>query len=131
MERFKFLFVLVCVLTLSACSSPPTKTTTPVTTQQPAVSPYPYPPPLPTILPTPASPYPIEGAEAEEVAWEDAKAMLLDGEVEAVFLFHNLTASMTLKDGRRVKTVQPAADEVLHVIQECGEKCADIRVATE
>lgn len=65
------------------------------------------------------------------VSWEKAKALILDGLVAAVFQAHSLEVTLTLKDGRQLITTEPEIDAVLRVIEECGEPCADIRVATE
>jgi hypothetical protein len=65
------------------------------------------------------------------VSWEEAKALILGGQVRAVAQSHSLEVALTLKDGRQLITTEPEIDAIFRVIEECGEKCADISVATE
>jgi hypothetical protein len=65
------------------------------------------------------------------VSWEEAKQLILDGQVRVVAQSHSLEVSPTLKDGRQLITTEPEIDAVFRVIEQCGEKCADIQVATE
>lgn len=67
----------------------------------------------------------------ERVSWEEAKALILGGQVVAVFQAHSLEVMLTLTDGRQVSTTEPEIDAVLRVISACGEPCANIRIATE
>ena len=131
---------LVAMLLLAGCQSGEAVTTfTPDQTQ------VPYPPPHPTAPPN-AGGYPAPGAlpesgntgypapgqeEAMRVAWEQAKTMLMNGEVAQVTQLHSMEVILILIDGREVRTTEPAIDEVFKAIDECGEKCAGIGVATE
>jgi len=74
----------------------------------------------PTAEPTPAT-----------IAWPAAEARILAGDAAAVMQAHSLEVIITLKTGRRIHTVEPEIDEVLRVIDRCGEACRDIVVATE
>jgi hypothetical protein len=44
---------------------------------------------------------------------------------------HSLEVTLTLKDGRQLITTEPEIDAVFRVIEQCGERCADIQIATE
>jgi hypothetical protein len=65
------------------------------------------------------------------ISWDEAKALILGGQVRAVAQSHSLEVALTLKDGRQLITTEPEIDAIFRVIEECGEKCADISVATE
>lgn len=76
--------------------------------------------------------YPAPGSvETETVSWEEARSIILNGEVAQVFQLHSLEVKLTLKNGNKLSTTEPAIDDIFKVIEECGEKCADISVATE
>jgi hypothetical protein len=66
-----------------------------------------------------------------EVNWNKAIAMIMNGEVVKVVQTHDLKVSLTLRDGRTLITYQQVIDDVLQVIEACGEPCAEIIVATE
>ncbi|HJW91116.1 MAG TPA: hypothetical protein VJ436_10795 [Anaerolineales bacterium] len=67
----------------------------------------------------------------EEVSWEQAKTLILEGQVAEATQFHSMKVILVLKDGRVVSTYEPAIDEVLAVIEQCADICSDIIVATE
>jgi inhibitor of cysteine peptidase len=69
--------------------------------------------------------------QGETISWEEAQALFLSGEVVQVVQLHSLQVTLTLKDGRQVVTLEPSIDEVLRLIEACGEPCADLMVATE
>lgn len=78
------------------------------------------------------SAYPVPGSEqATIVSWERAQNLLSEGKVVQVTQLHNLTVFLTLEDGSMVQTMEPNIDDVFDVIEQCGEACADIAVATE
>ena len=94
--------------------------------------PYPYPGPYsaPPLLPNPEILYP-DMDDGAEVIWFHAIAMLNNGEVTEVLQTHDLKVFITLKDGRTLVTVEPEIDTIFKEIENCGEKCKDIVVATE
>jgi heat shock protein HslJ len=67
----------------------------------------------------------------EEVSWEEALVLLNSGEVEGVFQTHALDVELQLKDGRWLHTVEPTIDAIFTAVDECGEPCAGIVLATE
>jgi hypothetical protein len=156
MKLAKFL-LLVSILMLASCqpaipapaSQPAAPTQEPQTatqTPQPSAEAYPSPPeqqiatpsnqgqsyPAPQPGPSAESGYPAPGAnEAPVIKWRDAQNLILEGSVSQVTQLHDLTVILDLKDGSTVKTIEPSIDEVFRVIDQCGEKCADILRATE
>jgi hypothetical protein len=57
--------------------------------------------------------------------------MILNGEVTQVMQTHELKVYLTLKDGRTLLAFEPQIDEVMKVIQSCGDPCSKILIATE
>ncbi len=93
-------------------------------------APGPYPAPYPAVM-QPGGPLYPNYQDGAEVTWEQALAMIMNGEVSKATQTHDLKVFLTLKDGRTLVTVEPAIDDVMKVIQTCGEMCKDIVVATE
>ena len=145
---FLVMFVAFVVIACQLFGAGKPENATPVATPPPTggypasdISGYPLPtavnpsyPPSGVTGPTaPAAPsvlYP-EAKDGDEVTWTRAYAMILNDEVAKVVQTHDLKVYLTLKDGRTLVATQPAIDQVLDVIQECGEKCKDILVASE
>lgn len=67
----------------------------------------------------------------ETIAWEMAADLIRNGLVTAVSQTHALDVTLELKDGRYLNTVEPQIDDVFKVIEECGDTCRDIIMATE
>ena len=65
------------------------------------------------------------------IAWEMAADLIRNGLVEAVFQTHALEVTLVLKDGRTLTTIEPQIDDVFQVIDECGEPCSAMTMATE
>jgi hypothetical protein len=61
----------------------------------------------------------------------EARALILDGQVTQVTQLHSLKVILVLEDGRTVETFEPEIDDIFDAIEECGEECGDIIVATE
>lgn len=76
-------------------------------------------------------PVPESSAEPERVSWEEARQLILNGEVEYIFQAHSLEVQLTLDDGRHLITTEPSIDEVFLVVGECGSTCLNIGLATE
>lgn len=92
-----------------------------------------YPAPVTTTSPsTPASGVGSGYPEPEEsISWVEARELILTGQVTQVTQLHSLKVILVLEDGRTVETFEPAIDDVFMVIEECGEQCNDIIIATE
>jgi len=109
--------------------------TYPNPTQVESIIPQTYPDPTRQVEPELAQPesamvYP-EISDGEVVYWNIAIGMILSGQVTQVVQTHDLKVFITLKDGRTVETTEPAIDEVMQLIETCGDPCKEIRVATE
>jgi len=104
----------------------------PLPDQQPAMDPEGYPPPVSDSPPLDGSllAYPEIG-DGGELTWEQAQFMILQGYVSQVAQEHSQKVFLTLKDGRTLFTVEPNLDDVFTIIEECGEICQDIVIATE
>lgn len=66
-----------------------------------------------------------------EVDWETAIEILNSGEVEMAAQLHNLTVTLTLKDGTVIRTVEPSIDAIFDEVEKCGQPCSGIALATE
>jgi hypothetical protein len=67
----------------------------------------------------------------ETVSWDEAQALILSGQVQQVVQLHSLEVQLTLKDGRQVTTTEPNLDDVIRLIDQCGDNCRGIAVASE
>jgi len=132
--------LMIILVILAACGPAteelPEDTQPPTMTETPSLEePYPYPYPEPLVLPSPttgAYPEPSEEVPGrEQIGWEEAKNLILNGEVTEVFQLHSLEVILTLEDGTQVVTIEPSIDDVFDVLEECGEVCDDVVVATE
>lgn len=65
------------------------------------------------------------------VSWNEAIRILNSGEVEKVFQTHNLDVTLTLEDGRSIKTKEPDIDYIFDEIKKCGNPCKNMVIATE
>jgi hypothetical protein len=66
-----------------------------------------------------------------QIPWEEARALILAGEVEQATQLHSLKVTLILRDGRRLETVEPHIDDVFDVVDECGGPCEGMVLATE
>ena len=82
-------------------------------------------------LAAPESPLAEPAAGEAGIPWAEAVALLQSGQVEMAAQSHTLDVELTLKDGSTVTTREPAIDDLFRVVEECGEPCADILLATE
>ena len=67
----------------------------------------------------------------QETGWELAKEMILAGKVETLTQFHDLKVILELKDGSQFTTTEPALDDIVKVVEQCGAKCSDTSIITE
>jgi hypothetical protein len=143
------LLAIVVVLVTSCQTATPSPTPVPVLPTPTQVMPTPYPPPdsnsvevnnpypepRPTIglesYPSPQNSGGPQSTTPGSVSWDDAQNMILNGQVDQIVQHHDLTVTLTLKDGKVVTTTEPEFDDVIHLIEQCGEKCSSIAVTTE
>ncbi len=65
------------------------------------------------------------------ISWQSAVDLVNGGFVDALFQTHDLSVELELKDGRSLMTVEPQIDAIMQIVDECGDVCGDIIVATE
>lgn len=128
------LIMLAVVFLATACTSTPTPDPTQaLPTSAPAPTTYPEPvadtPSDPEYTPN-ATPYPLP-VSTQEADWAVAETFILSGQVISIAQGKDLAVTITLQDGRVIATTQPAADEVLKVIEKCGSTCANILVTAD
>jgi hypothetical protein len=71
------------------------------------------------------------GAVRSRISWDEAKQLILSGQVAQVTQLHSLEVRLLLKDGRMVVTTEPAIDDVFELVRQCGAPCDDIVLVTE
>jgi len=128
--RFVYLSLLLTMLVLAACGSgsknypgPDDSYPLPLAEDIPANT------PLPTVAPG-APAYPDIGTDSS-VTWAQAETMMRNGEVASILLLKDLWFNLQLKDGRLLKSTQPAADSIDVVVKDCGEVCTAIVITSE
>jgi hypothetical protein len=99
---------------------------------QPAVEPaagYPAPTGAPQAS-LPVTLYP-ELKDGDILEWQHVEGTIYSGLVSAVSQKHDLSVTIKMKDGRTFVTTEPAIDDIVKLVQLCGDLCKDIRIATE
>lgn len=112
--------------------SPVVQATTPpaaVTEAQPPATSDPgaYPPPAKSGQ----GAYPAPGQEGTQITWDEAVALVMEGKIAQVMQTHSLTVILTHQDGQIFNTVEPEIDEIFRIVEQCGDLCKDISLATE
>jgi len=74
---------------------------------------------------------PEDQDDPSRIDWEEARELILSGQVEQVVQLHSLEVRLYLQNGRELVTTEPNIDDVFDVVEECGEPCADMTLATE
>jgi hypothetical protein len=98
----------------------------PVTTKAAA-----YPAPVSSVQSSlPVTLYP-ELKDGDILEWQHVEGTIYSGLVSRVSQTHDLQVTITMKDGRTFVTTEPAIDDIVKLIQQCGDFCKDIRIATE
>jgi hypothetical protein len=64
----------------------------------------------------------------DQVSWEQTVAMLNNGEVKEVLAGQNLQLTVSLKDGRSLKSSIPPEEDLQKTIEKCGDACKDVVV---
>lgn len=65
------------------------------------------------------------------ISWPQAQEYIKNCQVDMAMQAHSLNVDLTLKDGKRVRTVEPMIDDVFKVVNGATEKCGNIGIATE
>ena len=66
-----------------------------------------------------------------EENWQTAVEILNTGQVTEAYQTHSLQVTLTLADGRQIKTVEPSIDEIFREVELCGDSCRNIILVTE
>ncbi|PID83592.1 hypothetical protein CSB11_00425 [Candidatus Campbellbacteria bacterium] len=68
-----------------------------------------------------------------EITWIKAVDLIKNNpdQIQTIFQTHNLDISITMKDGQKFSTKESRIDEIFEIINQCGEKCKGISLATE
>lgn len=66
----------------------------------------------------------------KKISREEAKKLILNGEIISVFQRHNLELQLKTKK-ESFLTIEPKIDEVFELIQACGDTCSKMQLATE
>lgn len=138
MKFARLLFILFIVSAILAGCQAGVKPPPAAATESPSANePYPQPAPVETSAvessSAPASSadvYP-ELKDGDEVDWSKVVGIIMSGQVSKVAQTHDLKVYLTLKDGRTIVSVEPVIDELMGLIDYCGDPCKDILVATE
>lgn len=69
--------------------------------------------------------------QPKEISREEAKKLILWGKVRQIFQSHALDVKLTTKDGKKFHTKEDRIDDIFKVIDQCGNPCKDIPLATE
>jgi hypothetical protein len=73
----------------------------------------------------------VPTAETTAASCEDAQMLIRSGVVREVYQLNSRDVKLRLKDGTLVVTTEPALDDVVRLIRECGAPCAEIPIAME
>ena len=77
-----------------------------------------------------ATPAPMRQTPVQ-VEWSEAERAIRNGQVKQATQTHARQVILRLKDGQTITTTEPALDDVFAIIRQCGERCADILIASE
>lgn len=128
--KYRLVMILVFALgmLLAACSS---STPAPATEAPAYPGPEAYPAPARMAEPV-YNPYPgpSEGV-TNYVEWAAAETAILDGQVDEAFQAATLHVTLVLKDGSVMLAKEPATDEVVKVIERCGDACQGLEVTNQ
>jgi hypothetical protein len=138
----KLVFCLITLAMLAAaCNARPTAAptqapapTTASTEPAPSAAATDYPAPVVTVGPQPTAGqkegYPPPGTPVP-ADWPTVQSFMQSGQVTQVIQSSSLTLVLTLIDGRQFMTTEPAFDDVVKFIQQCGAPCKNIQVINQ
>lgn len=132
--KTKLVFLLFLALSiLAAGCSPSAPVDNPPAQAEPTAYPGPgdvY--PAPVVVEPVYNPYPgpSEGV-TNYVEWAQAESALMAGQVTSIYQAASLHVTLVLKDGSILLAKEPAMDEVMKVIETCGDPCKAIEKVNE
>jgi hypothetical protein len=75
------------------------------------------------------NPYPEPGEGVNNfLEWARVEELILGGKVARVYHTQTMNITLELKDGSMAVTIEPVLDEVIKVIERCGQACSDIEL---
>jgi hypothetical protein len=75
--------------------------------------------------------YAVNHTIHKKIDWQEAKELILKGEIISAMQTHSLHVNLIGHDGKTYSTIEPRIDAVLHVIKEVDPKMVFISYATE
>jgi hypothetical protein len=100
-------------------------------TVPPAAAQEAYPSPVAQSLVAQTEPVYPDLKDGAEVQWSQVQSIVFSGQVVRIGQTHDLNVYLTLKDGRTLKAVEPAIDDILKLVKACGTLCQGIKFATQ
>jgi len=70
-------------------------------------------------------------SQGKQVRWNAAVSAILSGQVTCVSQSHHLDVTLSFRNGTIWVTLEPAIDDVFHVVSQCGSACANMTTVTE
>jgi hypothetical protein len=132
-SRIFVITLALLAIALTACSKP-TPTQVPQNNLAPTIV-YPEPAtesyPSPEGVVTQASVLYPEPKSGDEVSWEQAVAMVLNGEVTQIVQSKSLQLTLSLRDGRSLIAKEAALDDIKMVIEKCGAVCKPLTLVNQ
>ncbi|PHP68319.1 hypothetical protein CSC94_06635 [Zhengella mangrovi] len=79
-----------------------------------------------------ASALPAFAEQGEQpISWHRAMKLVRHCKVETAFQSHRREVSLVLRNGRRLRTIEPRMDDIIHAIQSMERRCGFTPIATE
>ena len=121
--KIRLLLVLILAAALAACSSP-----APQATQPNSVGGYPAPSqgqangyPAPSVeQEQSSSAYPEPSGEAQNISWQEAETMIMNGRAARIVQSTDLTVTLASKDGKLYNTTAPSAEQIAGLLEQCN-----------
>ena len=136
-SRWTLILGIGLLILLTACNSTPASTEQPTVPANPTQGviatsypepgqAYPEPATSPTAQSQSASLYPGPKS-GDTIAWDQATALMFNQEVTSL-AETGTKLVLNLKDGRSLSTNEPSSGALQTFLQNCGERCKDIKV---
>ncbi len=134
-DKWLLLFIgLILAIILAACQPAKSTVHTPIETTASSSTSQLYPAPNQPSSQNAEStsyPEPPANAQATTISWSDAQAMVTSLQIAKVIQSKSLEVTLYTKDARIFKTTEPALDDIIKVIQQCGADCKVIKVVNQ
>jgi hypothetical protein len=128
-KRLVVVAILALGTLLAACGPATTPATESPAYPAPELEGYPVPAQVDEPFDNPY-PGPSEGVTIYS-EWSVAETAILNGQVEQIFQASTFHVTLVLKDGSVILAKEPALDEVLRLIERCGDPCQGLEVTDQ